>query len=209
MPREEQRGDGVTRYTRTAPRTLCFRSMRFFGLRFLPALCFLGVFSTSQDTLAQTSPRSTTSSTASTEAAEQAQLHFKHARDLYQDGSYREAFGELEAAHALDPQAKDLVFNLSLVAEKLGRIDEALRYMRVYGDMNLEAAERARAESSIRRLEGARRETPVRAAPASPSLAGTTSLSCHCSDSPTVSASRICGSSSTTRIFIRMLLAAA
>ncbi len=59
----------------------------------------------------------------------------------------REAIVELDAARALDPKAKDLVFNLGVVHEKLGDIDEALRYARLYSQMDLEPAERARANS--------------------------------------------------------------
>lgn len=83
--------------------------------------------------------------------------HFERARELYRDGSYKEALGELEQAHELDPDAKDLVYNLAIVAEKLGNIDDALRWMRRYTEMDIDAAERSRAELAIRRLEGAKR----------------------------------------------------
>ncbi|WP_394822331.1 tetratricopeptide repeat protein [Pendulispora albinea] len=92
------------------------------------------------------------------ETAAKAQQHFQHARELYQQGSYTEAIGELEAAHKLDPAAKDLVYNLIVVNEKLGRIDAALEHMQTYKSMNLDTAERARAETVTRRLEGAKRE---------------------------------------------------
>ena len=100
-------------------------------------------------------------------ATAKAQQHFQRARELYQQGSYREAITELEAAHQLDPNAKDLVFNLAVVNEKLGKIDEALSYMRQYAQMDLDANERARADAAIRRLEGAKRELapPPSAAP--------------------------------------------
>jgi tetratricopeptide (TPR) repeat protein len=111
--------------------------------------------------------------TGSPEARAQAQQHFQRARELYNAGSYREAIVELEQAHTLDPTAKDLVYNLALVNEKLGHIDEALKYMHLYLDrpeMNLEPAERTRAEGAIRRLEGAKQQAaptpPPTAAPA-------------------------------------------
>jgi len=92
------------------------------------------------------------------ETAAKAQQHFKRARELYQQGSYTEAIGELEAAHKLDPTAKDLVYNLILVNEKLGRIDTALAHMQTYQKMDLDATERSRAEATQRRLEGAKAE---------------------------------------------------
>ncbi len=107
----------------------------------------------------------------SSEAVAEAADHFQKARALYQAGSYREAIDELERAHKLDPTAKDLVYNLSLVSEKLGRLDDALRYMHSYEEMDLTPPERARAEAAIRRLEGARREVPPTPPPAASTAA--------------------------------------
>ena len=76
-----------------------------------------------------------------------ARKHFEKARADYAQGAYREAIGELEAAHSLDPNAKDLVFNLGVVHEKLADIDEALKWFRLYTSMNLTAAERDRADA--------------------------------------------------------------
>jgi len=102
----------------------------------------------------------------------EARRHFESGRALYGQGAYREALAELQAAHALDPSAKDLVFNLGVVEEKLGDIDEALRWFHSYTTMPLTPQERERAEAYVRRLEGARRELdhpPAEAgAPASP-----------------------------------------
>jgi len=95
------------------------------------------------------------------EAQTEAQVHFKRARDLYQAGSYKDAIVELEEARKLDPEARDLVFNLGVVSEKLSRIDDALRYFRTYLEMpNVTAQEKSRAEGFIRRLEGAKHEAP-------------------------------------------------
>jgi tetratricopeptide (TPR) repeat protein len=98
------------------------------------------------------------------EAVAAARVHFTKGRELYQAGAYREAIVELDAARALDPKAKDLVFNLGVVHEKLGEIDEALRYARLYAQMDLEPAERTRAEGYIKRLEGAKSEVAAREA---------------------------------------------
>jgi tetratricopeptide repeat protein len=88
----------------------------------------------------------------------EARRHFESGRALYSHGAYREALAELQAAHALDPSAKDLVFNLGVVEEKLGEIDEALRWFHTYTTMPLTPPERERADAYVRRLEGARRE---------------------------------------------------
>lgn len=87
-----------------------------------------------------------------------ARQHFDRARDDYAQGAYREAIGELEAAHVLDPNAKDLVFNLGVVHEKLVDIDDALAWFRLYTTMQLTSQERERADAYIHRLEGAKKE---------------------------------------------------
>ena len=92
------------------------------------------------------------------EASAAALAHYAKGRELYQAGSYREAIVEFDAARALDPHAKQLVFNLAIVHEKLGDVDDALRYAKLYGQMDLEPEERTRAEAYIKRLEGARTE---------------------------------------------------
>jgi hypothetical protein len=95
-----------------------------------------------------------------------AQEHFQRAKDLYQAGAYREAITELTQARGLDPKAKDLVFNLGIVHEKLGKFDEAIAFFRQYMEMEtVTAAERAKAENVIKRIEGAKREVPAAAAP--------------------------------------------
>jgi tetratricopeptide (TPR) repeat protein len=90
------------------------------------------------------------------EAVKAAQNHMTKARALYEAGNYPDAIAELETARALDPYAKDLVFNLGIVHEKALHIDEALHFYKLYLEMDIEPAERARAESIIKRLEGAR-----------------------------------------------------
>jgi tetratricopeptide (TPR) repeat protein len=109
----------------------------------------------------------------SPEARAQAQQHFQRARELYGAGTYREAIVELEQARTLDPTAKDLVYNLAIVNEKVGHIDEALKYMRHYLQMDLEPVERTRAEGAVRRLEGAKRDAPPAPTPVAPAPAPT------------------------------------
>ena len=87
-----------------------------------------------------------------------ARKHFEKARAYYGQGAYREAIAELEAAHALDPSAKDLVFNLGVVHEKLADIDEALKWFRLFTTMDLTTQERDRADAYVKRLEGSKKE---------------------------------------------------
>jgi tetratricopeptide (TPR) repeat protein len=96
------------------------------------------------------------------EAAARAREHFQKGRELYQAGAYREAIGELEAARSLDPRAKDLVFNLAVVNEKLGQIDQAIHYVHVYSEMDLDPQERSRGDAYMKRLEGAKKEVDAR-----------------------------------------------
>jgi tetratricopeptide (TPR) repeat protein len=99
------------------------------------------------------------------EAAARAKQHFQKGRELYYAGSYREAIVEFEAARSLDPHAKDLVFNLAIVNEKLGQIDPAIRYVHVYMEMDLDAQERTKADAYLKRLEGAKKEVVPIVAP--------------------------------------------
>jgi tetratricopeptide (TPR) repeat protein len=100
-------------------------------------------------------------SQTSPEAAARAREYFQKARDHYQTGAYREAIKELEEAHRLDPRAKDLVYNLAIVNERLAQIDAAIEYVKSYLQMDLEAQERVRAEAMLKRLEGSKSEVLV------------------------------------------------
>ena len=98
---------------------------------------------------------------AQTEDQRKAQEHFQRARELYQAGKYEGAIAELEVARGLDPKAKDLVMNLGIVHEKLGRYDEAIEHLRTYLDMEgVTPAERTKVEGMIKRIEGAKRSAP-------------------------------------------------
>jgi len=108
---------------------------------------------------------------AATQTDEQrkAQEHFQRAKELYQSGSYQGAIAELEIARTLDPKAKDLVMNLGIVHEKLGRYDEAISYLKTYLDMDgVTPAERTKVEGMITRIEGAKRSLPQPAPTPSP-----------------------------------------
>lgn len=105
----------------------------------------------------------------SAEAVHEAAAHFQKARGLYSAGSYKEAIAELELARSFDPSAKDLVYNLGVVCEKAGRMDEALTHFYEYLKMDLDAAERTRAEGIVKRLAGAKANKDGCATPAPPS----------------------------------------
>jgi tetratricopeptide (TPR) repeat protein len=100
------------------------------------------------------------SSVAFADGVEEAKPHFQHAKELYEQGNYKDAFTELQTARHLDPNAKDLVINLGIVSEKLGRIDDALKYYNTYLEMDLTEQERTRAELTIKRLRGVKRTAP-------------------------------------------------
>jgi len=128
--------------------------------------------------IAQSRPPASDPSSSSTEPKTKEQLeagqHFQRAKELYAAGSYREAIAELEAARGLDPKAKDLVFNLGIVHEKLGKYDEAITYFRQYQEMEgVTANEKSKADTIIKRIEGAKREVPVTPT-ATPSTSATT-----------------------------------
>lgn len=109
-----------------------------------------------------TDPSSSERNEPKTKEQLEAQQHFQRAKDLYQTGAYREAIAELEQARGLDPKAKDLVFNLGIVHEKIGKLDEAITFFRQYMEMEgVSGAERAKAENIIKRIEGAKREIPA------------------------------------------------
>ena len=107
----------------------------------------------------QVDPNSAAPPTAEAKAA--AQDHFTRAKDLYASGKYPDAIAELQLARRLDPFAKDLVFNLGLVSERLAKYDDALAYYRQYLTFaDVTESEKARAESYIKRVEGAKAGLP-------------------------------------------------
>ncbi|MBI2392221.1 MAG: tetratricopeptide repeat protein [Deltaproteobacteria bacterium] len=96
-----------------------------------------------------------------------AEAHYKRARELYQLGRYREAIAQLEAALKLDPGGAELLYNLGLVHEKLGDVDEAVdaykRYLKALGP-DADPEEVAKIKGIMKRLEGAKTELKAREA---------------------------------------------
>lgn len=87
------------------------------------------------------------------------------ARARYQRGEYRAAIVKLEEALALDPEGKELVYNLAIIHEKLGDIEQSEAYFRRYLEMETDPEVRAEVEATLRRLEGARKELAPPPAP--------------------------------------------
>jgi tetratricopeptide (TPR) repeat protein len=138
----------------------------------------LAVTTVSLPVLAQ--PRAGTTETAAaapsqTDEQRKAQEHFQRAKELYQAGKYSEAISELEIARGLDPKAKDLVMNLGIVHEKLGRYDDAIANLKTFLEMEgVTPTERTKVEGMIKRLEGAKQSAPTAAPPPSASATITT-----------------------------------
>jgi hypothetical protein len=106
-------------------------------------------------------PPAPTDAAPTAAAKASAQEHFTRAKELYASGKYPDAIAELQHARSLDPSAKDLVFNLGVVSEKLAKYDDALKYYRLYITMvDVTEVEKARAESYIKRVDGAKRALP-------------------------------------------------
>jgi tetratricopeptide (TPR) repeat protein len=95
-----------------------------------------------------------------------ARKHFERALELYRAGRYAEALPELQSAADLDPNGKDLFFNLSLVHEKLGQLPDAIAALERFRELETDPSERERARLTIERLHGA--EQAAKAAPATP-----------------------------------------
>lgn len=91
-----------------------------------------------------------------------ARAHFDRALELYRAGQYAPARDELKAAAALDPEGKDLFFNLALVQEKLGELEQAIAALERFRELESDAAERERARLTIERLRGAQQAAPLR-----------------------------------------------
>jgi tetratricopeptide (TPR) repeat protein len=91
--------------------------------------------------------------------------HFEHALEHYRAGRYRAAIQALNSAIVLDPNSKDLFFNLALVYEKLGELDRAIVALGRYVELESDPAEVKRATQAIARMRGARVEAASPIAP--------------------------------------------
>jgi tetratricopeptide (TPR) repeat protein len=108
------------------------------------------------------SPGPSGSSAVSTEAHDQAAKLNEEAQSLYRKGEYRSAIKKLEQARELDPDAKDLNYNLGLVYEKLAELDPAITAFKKVLSLETDSKEREKVQGIIRRLEGAKRDLQAR-----------------------------------------------
>jgi tetratricopeptide (TPR) repeat protein len=90
-----------------------------------------------------------------------ARRHFLRALEQYRSGQYSRALSSLKEAIQIDPDGKDLFFNLALVHEKLGQLPEAIAAWQRFEELEPDQAERERAELTIARLRGASAELPA------------------------------------------------
>lgn len=83
---------------------------------------------------------------------------FASGRAHYDAGRYTEAATDLEAALQLDPGSPTLIYNLTRVYELMGELDRAITYGEQYLSLLApeDVEERELADSTLRRLRGAR-----------------------------------------------------
>lgn len=83
---------------------------------------------------------------------DQAAVHFRKGRELYNAGRYQDALDELKKAYTLLPSAT-LVYNMAKIREKLGDYYGAAADYRRYLEMEPKAPDRGDVEHAIARLE--------------------------------------------------------
>jgi tetratricopeptide (TPR) repeat protein len=143
-------------------------SARFFRLPRVALAAFVALAGSSPLTVSPAFAQVPTSQTEAVSPAEGgAQRHFDQALNQYRAGHYSAALASLREAIKLDPDGKDLFFNLAMVHEKLGQLPEAIAAWERFGQLETDPAELERARLTIERLHGAEGEL-MRPAPAAP-----------------------------------------
>jgi tetratricopeptide (TPR) repeat protein len=141
------------------------------------SLAVFVVIGTNPDAMVQQAwagaPSSVATAAVTPAARKRAQDRFAKARQLYKSGKYRASIEELQTAIELDPTGAEMVYNLGLLHEKLAEVDKAIAAYRHYVEMIDDAADKARVEGIIERLEGARADIAAPAASTSASPAQT------------------------------------
>lgn len=124
-----------------------------------PAASVTATAAPSAPAAAPTAAAATTSDAAKDKRARQARAVELHdeAKALYERGLYRRAIAKLEAAIELDPEGKELVYNLALIHEKLAEADVAEGYYLRYIQMETDPKARERALAIVKRLHGAQK----------------------------------------------------
>ena len=82
---------------------------------------------------------------------------YGEAQELYAQGRYSEAYARLLRAVQLDPRGKELHYNLGLVAEKRGRVSDAIGHYRDCLRLEKAPHERRALKRVLRRLKGVER----------------------------------------------------
>jgi tetratricopeptide (TPR) repeat protein len=111
------------------------------------------------------------------ERIKQAKALNDEANRLYLRGQYRPAIAKLEAAVALDPTGKDLVYNLALSYEHLGELDVAESYYWRYMEMETDPKLRERTRNTLTRIDGAKKELAGKSPSSSPYASSSSSSS--------------------------------
>lgn len=125
------------------------------------------------------------SSGVTSEGHDQAAKLNEEAQALYRKGEYRAAIKKLEQARELDPDAKDLNYNLGLVYEKLAELDPAITAFKKVLSLETDSKEREKVQGIIRRLEGAKRDLQAREGVPSAEPPATTAPSATARPEPT------------------------
>ena len=86
------------------------------------------------------------------------ELH-DEAKVLYAKGKYIEAVAKLRRAVKIDPEGKELFYNLGLIQEKMGNLDAAIADYRRCFELESDPDEKLQLARIIKRLEGARHYT--------------------------------------------------
>ncbi len=93
-------------------------------------------------------------------------MHFEAARSHYERGAYEAALGEFETAYELSHRA-ELLYNLYLSTERIGRLDEAIDYLDRYLREGAPAADlRTQLEARLANLRERRASQQITDAPA-------------------------------------------
>jgi tetratricopeptide (TPR) repeat protein len=135
-------------------------------MRFAVAVLTTAIFAYTAPAIAQTPPPA--SATGPTQADEDAaKAHFLAGSAYYEQANYTDAVKEFLEAHRLS-RRPDLLYNISVCYERLGRWDDAISSLQQYLSERPDAPDRAVIESRIANYEQRRDQEPARMAAAAP-----------------------------------------
>jgi len=129
-------------------------------------LCSRASLSAQDEDAEQATPQANDAATMEG-AQERARLHFQAGASYYEAGSYEDALREFRHAYEMSGRPQ-LLYNLSLCYQNLGRLEEAIAHLRRFLDEVEEVPNRANLEIRIqnfqRRLEEERAQAEAQAA---------------------------------------------